>query len=47
MAADAIHLATAVGIGAERFITNNQRDFTPAITEIAITYLADLPNSSA
>ena len=45
-AADAIHLATAVGIGADRFITNCQRDFTPAITEIAITYPADLPNSS-
>ena len=45
-AADATHLATAVGIGADRFITNSQRDFTPAITEIAITYPADLPDSS-
>jgi len=45
-AADATHLATAVGIGADRFITNSQRDFTPAITEIAITYPADLADSS-
>ena len=45
-AADATHLATAVGIGADRFITNSQRDFTPAITEIAITYPADLSDSS-
>jgi len=45
-AADATHLATAVGIGADRFITNSQLDFTPAITEIAITYPADLPDSS-
>jgi hypothetical protein len=39
-AADAIRLATTVGIDADRFITNNQRDFTPAITGIAITYPA-------
>jgi len=44
--ADATHLATAVGIGADRFITNSKRDFTPAITEIAITHPADLPDSS-
>ncbi len=42
-AADATHLATAVGLGADRFITNNQRDFPTAITEINITYPADLP----
>jgi predicted nucleic acid-binding protein len=41
-AADATHLATAVGIGADRFITNNRRDFSQAITEIDITYPADL-----
>ena len=44
-AADAIHLATAVGIGADRFITNNTRDFPTAIDEIDIVYPADLPDS--
>src|SRR6516164_6861445 len=42
-AGDATHLATAVAIGADRFITNNQRDFPTAITKIHITYPADLP----
>jgi predicted nucleic acid-binding protein len=37
-AADAVHLATAVGVGADRFVTNNHRDFPQAITEIDITY---------
>ena len=41
-AADATHLATAVSTGADRFITNNQRDFPVTITEIDVTYLADL-----
>ena len=41
-AADATHLATAVSMGADRFITNNKRDFPPAITEIQVTYPADL-----
>src|SRR5690348_12006845 len=41
-AADATHLATAVGVGANRFITNNQRDFPTTITEIRVTYPADL-----
>jgi predicted nucleic acid-binding protein len=41
-AADATHLATAVAVGADRFITNNQRDFPKTITEIDITYPADL-----
>jgi predicted nucleic acid-binding protein len=45
-AADATHLATAVSLGADRFITNNQRDFPAAITEVRITYPADLPNSA-
>jgi predicted nucleic acid-binding protein len=35
---DATHLATAVGIGADRFITNNRRDFGAKITEIDVTY---------
>jgi hypothetical protein len=32
-----------VGVGADRFSTNNQRDFPTAITEVHITYPADLP----
>jgi predicted nucleic acid-binding protein len=46
-AADAIHLATAVGLGADRFITSNRRDFPAAITEISVTYPADLPDPAA
>jgi predicted nucleic acid-binding protein len=46
-AADATHLATAVGLGADRFITNNQRDFPASITEINITYPANLPEPAA
>jgi predicted nucleic acid-binding protein len=42
-AADAVHLATAVAAGADRFITNNSSDFTKAITEIEVTYPVDLP----
>ena len=41
-ASDAVHLATAVGAGAERFITNNKSDFSRSISEIAITYPEDL-----
>jgi len=41
-AADAVHLATAVAAGAERFITNNRRHFPKAIDEIDITYPSDL-----
>jgi predicted nucleic acid-binding protein len=37
-AADAAHLATAVTAGADRFITNNRRDFGPSITEIDIVH---------
>ena len=37
-AADAFHLATAVLAGADRFITNNRRDFGPSVTEIEIVY---------
>jgi predicted nucleic acid-binding protein len=37
-AVDAVHLATAVVAGAERFITNNRRDFPVSISEIDITY---------
>jgi predicted nucleic acid-binding protein len=41
-AADATHLATAVGAGADRFITNNRSDFPKSISEISITYPEDL-----
>jgi predicted nucleic acid-binding protein len=43
-ASDAIHLATAVELGADRFITNNKRDFSRSIVEIDITYPEDLPD---
>jgi predicted nucleic acid-binding protein len=46
-AADATHLATAVAVGADRFITNNQRDFPKEITEVDITYPADLTDPGA
>ena len=42
-AADAVHLATAIGAGAERFITNNTKDFPKSITEIEVVYPSDLP----
>jgi predicted nucleic acid-binding protein len=41
-AADATHLATAVAVGADRFLTNNKRDFSSAIAEVRVTYPADL-----
>lgn len=44
-AADAVHLATAVAAGADRFITNNARDFATSITEIDITYPDELPRA--
>jgi antitoxin (DNA-binding transcriptional repressor) of toxin-antitoxin stability system len=41
---DAIHLATALLAGADRFITTNRRDFrAAAIAEIAVTHPEDLP----
>jgi hypothetical protein len=43
-ASDATHLATAVGMGADRFITNNKRDFGMGVTEIDVTYPDDLPD---
>ena len=43
---DATHLATAVGMGADRFITNNKRDFGAKITEINITFPSELPGPS-
>ena len=41
-AADAGHLATAVGAARDRFITNNKVDFPEWISEIGVTYPADL-----
>jgi len=41
--ADAVHLATAVGAGADRFITNNQHHFPKAISEVDVVYPAELP----
>jgi predicted nucleic acid-binding protein len=42
-AADATHLATAIAVGADRFITNNRRDFPTTIKEIDVTYPDALP----
>jgi predicted nucleic acid-binding protein len=42
-AADAVHLATAVAAGADRFITNNSSDFSKSITEVEVTYPDELP----
>ncbi|GAA2183658.1 hypothetical protein GCM10009785_28190 [Brooklawnia cerclae] len=41
-AADAAHLATAVASGADRFLTNNHKDFPQTITEIDVVYPDDL-----
>ena len=45
-AADAAHLATAVAAGADRFVTNNQRDFPRTIAELDIAYPSDLADPS-
>jgi predicted nucleic acid-binding protein len=42
--ADAVHLATAVAAGADRFITNNSSDFSKTITDIDVTYPDELPS---
>jgi predicted nucleic acid-binding protein len=44
-AADAVHLATAVVAGADRFITNNRRDFPTSIAEVDVTYPDSLPEA--
>ena len=41
---DAVHLATAIVAGADRFITNNASDFPQTITEIDVVYPLDLPD---
>jgi predicted nucleic acid-binding protein len=43
-AADAVHLATAVGAGADRFLTNDRSDFSKSITEIDVVYPDELPS---
>ena len=42
-AADAVHLATAVAAGADRFLTNNRKDFPRTMAEIDVVYPDDLP----
>ena len=41
-AADAVHLATAIRAGAQRFLTNNHRDFPKTISEIDVVYPDEL-----
>jgi predicted nucleic acid-binding protein len=45
-AVDATYLATAVVMGADRFITNNQKDFPKTISELDVVYPADLSDVS-
>jgi predicted nucleic acid-binding protein len=42
-AVDAVHLAAAVGGGADRFLTNNQADFPKTVREVDVVYPEDLP----
>ena len=44
---EAVHLATAVGAGADRFVTNNKAEFPKSIAEIEITYPEELPDEAA
>lgn len=41
-APDAIHLASAVDAGAERFVTNNRKDFDKPIAEIEVAFVDEL-----
>lgn len=41
---DATHLASAIAMRAQRFITNNSKDFGPFIKEIEVTFPAGLPD---
>lgn len=43
-AIDALHLAAAVQVGADRFVTNNRAGFPRTITEVEVVYPADLPD---
>ena len=42
-AADAMHLATAVAVGADRFITSNSSDFPRTVPDVDIVYPDLLP----
>ena len=46
-AADAVHLATALVASADRFLTNNRRDFPDTLTDIDITFPDTLPEPAA
>ena len=48
-AADAVHLATAMTVGADRFLTNNRRDFRTDIHGIDVVYpgMLERPGQSA
>jgi predicted nucleic acid-binding protein len=41
-AADAVHLATAITAGADRFLTNNHKDFSDRISEIDVVHPDEL-----
>ncbi|MCA1675563.1 MAG: PIN domain-containing protein [Actinobacteria bacterium] len=43
-AADAVHLATALVAGADRFVTSTRRDFPQTLTEVDVTYPDTLPD---
>jgi predicted nucleic acid-binding protein len=43
-APEATHLATAIRMGAHRFITNNSKHFDSSIEEIEVTFPAGLPD---
>lgn len=41
-AVGAVHLATGVVVGADRFVTNNSKDFGKDIAEVEVVYPAEL-----
>ncbi len=41
-ALDALHLAAAVSVGADAFLTNNSKDFSKRVAELTILYPDDL-----
>ena len=45
-ATDASHLATAINVGADRFITGNRGDFPATISEVTVTYPGELASGS-
>ena len=46
-AVPAMHLATAIAGGADRFVTHDRRDFPASIIEVAVTHPEDLPEPAA